>query len=550
MRSVLARVDRTSLWIAGALALGLSIGLASLVVGQALSGARPEPAVAAPLLLGDRPGPTPVAFGPVRPAPLRNAPARRGLLTFRGDASRSFYGIGPVPRHPQILWRYPSSGGMCMRSADETGKKTWCGVGWTGQANVVQGDAEAVACDADHRGRAGFARAPVLTRAGKRAAAKLRCDARAARVEIRFGAFDGAYHFLDGETGTELRPSLQTGDLAKGSATSDPDGYPLYYAGSRDNRLRVVALDRPEPTVLWSLDAHATGRPVVWNDDWDGAPLVFGDYLIEGGENSWLYVIRLNRGYDADGHVRVAPTVAVSVPSWDAKLEQQRPDRAFSIENSVAFRNGVVYFANSAGLVQGWDISRVLAGGRTARRVFRFWTGDDTDASIVVDEQGYLYVASELEKFDGRSARVGQLMKLDPRRPRAPLVWSVPVREIGFGGKGGIWSTPALDRRLLYAATNAGGLLGVERGTGRVIWRVALPGPTWSSPVVVDGVLLEGDCAGVLHAYDVRDQRRPPAELWRVTLGGCIEATPAVWLGRIYVGTRGGAMYAIGPAPH
>ena len=39
-----------------------------------------------------------------------------------------------------------------------------------------------------------------------------------------------------------------TGDLAKGSATSDPDGYPLYYAGSRDNKLRVVALDRGRPT--------------------------------------------------------------------------------------------------------------------------------------------------------------------------------------------------------------------------------------------------------------------------------------------------------------
>ena len=32
-----------------------------------------------------------------------------------------------------------------------------------------------------------------------------------------------------------MRPDLVTGDLAKGSATSDPDGYPLYYAGSRDN---------------------------------------------------------------------------------------------------------------------------------------------------------------------------------------------------------------------------------------------------------------------------------------------------------------------------
>ena len=33
--------------------------------------------------------------------------------------------------------------------------------------------------------------------------------------------------------------------------------------------------------------------------------------------------------------------------------------------------------------------------------------------------------------------------------------------------------------------------------------------------------------------------------LWSIRLGGCIESTPAVWRGRIYVGTRGGALYAL-----
>ena len=433
-----------------------------------------------------------------------------GLTTFRGNATRSYYGEGPVPRRPVIAWRYPASGGLCSRSTDETGTSTWCGVGWTGQPNVV----------------------PVG----------------GGRLEVRFGAYDGGHHFVDGRTGGALRPALRTGDLAKGSATSDPDGFPLYYAGSRDNRLRVVALDRPEPTVLWELDARTSAPRVVWNDDWDGAPLIVGDYLLEGGENSWFYVVKLNRGYDAQGRARVRPRVVLRVPGWDARLEQVRPDRAFSIESSVAFDRGVAYFANSAGLVQGWDVSRVLAGGRGARRVFRFWTGDDTDASVVVDRQGFLYVASELEQFNARSARVGQLLKLDPRRPRAPVVWSVPLRGIGFGGKGGAWATPALDRGLVYVATNAGGVVAVDRVSGRVVWELRLPGPTWSSPVVVDGVLLQGDCAGVLHAYDVRRQRRPPRELWRISLGGCIEATPAVWRGRIFVGTRGGAMYALADA--
>jgi outer membrane protein assembly factor BamB len=98
----------------------------------------------------------------------------------------------------------------------------------------------------------------------------------------------------------------------------------------------------------------------------------------------------------------------------------------------------------------------------------------------------------------------------------------------------------------VYVATNAGELVAVDRQTGRLRWRRTLAGHTWGSPVVAGGVLVQGDCSGVLHAFDVRREGRRPRELWSVRLGGCIEATPAVWRGRIYVGTRGGALYAIG----
>ena len=72
---------------------------------------------------------------------------------------------------------------------------------------------------------------------------------------------------------------------------------------------------------------------------------------------------------------------------------------------------------------------------------------------------------------------------------------------------------------------------------------------TWGSPVVVDDVLIEGDCEGNLHAYDVSDPRIDPPQLWSVHLGGCIEATPAVWKGRLYVAARGGKFYALGDLP-
>jgi outer membrane protein assembly factor BamB len=448
---------------------------------------------------------------PDRPQPIPTAePINteiQGLTTFRGNATRSYYGEGPVPKDPEILWRYPESGGMCSESSDEEGTRTWCGTGWTGQPNVVEVEDE---------------------------------------VQVRFGAYDRAVHVLDGRTGQELYEPFPTGDLIKGTVTSDPDGYPLLYTGSRDNYLRVLALDRGDrPVELWSLSSDSAPDP-VWNNDWDGSPLIIEDHLLEGGENSWFYVVELNRDYGPDGRVTVNPQVRLTVPGFDQQLFSELGDQEVSIENSVAFHDGIVYFANSGGLVQGWDVSRVLEGKRKAERVFRFWTGEDTDASVVIDEEGYLYVASELERHNARSSEVGQLLKLDPTERRDPVVWDIPIP--GEGGDGGIWATPALYGDAVLAPTNTGRILAVDRDTGRIRWEFDLPPPTWSSPAIVDGVMILGDCAGVLHAYDLGEDplKKRPRELWSVELGGCIESTPAVWRGKVYVGTRGGAMFAIG----
>jgi outer membrane protein assembly factor BamB len=468
-----------------------------------------------------------LAQGPGPAAPINTkAP---GLTTFRGNASRSYYGEGPVPTDPAIRWRYPDDGTKLCSDSAEGGPgspvKEWCGTGWTGQPNVV--------------------------------------PARDGSMTIRVGAYDGHYHFLDAGTGQPVMPDLVTEDLAKGSATSDPDGFPLYYAGSRDNLFRVVALDRAEPTVLWSMDSHDTSlvpRP-MWNDDWDGAALVIDDVLIEGGENGWLYLVRLNRGYDARGLVTVKPEVIATVPGFDDELlaaiaqpgnpNEDGLDTRYdvSIESSVAYRDGVVYVANSGGLITGWDISDVLAGGTGVHLVFRYWTGDDTDASIVIDDEGYLYVASEYQRFNDRSREVGQLIKLDPRQPaESALVWSVPALELGFEGAGGSWSTPAIAGDVVYFTTAAGRVLAIDRADGVVLWERQIASPSIASPVVVDGVLLQGDCSGHLYAWDVADPNAEPTLLWNLDLGDCIESTPAVWHGWLYVGTREGYLYGIADA--
>jgi hypothetical protein len=493
------------------------IGGAWLFISRGTSGStHPEAARSVPAPPStSRPKPTrPRHHRPAAPGPINTTFA--GLTTFRGNATRDYYGAGPMPRHPVIRWRYPASGGLCSRSSDLFGTETWCGTGWTGQPNVVV-----------HRN---------------------------GTIEIREGAYDDDYHFWNGATGRPLRPDLHTGDLAKGSATSDSDGYPLYYGGSRDNHLRVIAMDRARPTVLWSVDAHSVPH-LIWNDDWDAAPLQIGDYLLEGGENSWFYVIRLHRHYNAKGLVEVSPKIVMLVPGWDAKLGEEVHDEDISIEDSVAFFKGVVYFSNGGGLVQGWDISDILRGGHRYRRVFRFWDGDDTDATIVIDPHGYLYVSRHIEENVPRPEslprdhQLGGLMKLNPHNPRHPVVWSVPIGN--FAPDGGSLSTPALYKGVVYDAGTDGEVMAVDQRTGKTFWHLHLPPPTIGSPVTIDNQMVLGDCEGGLRDYDIANPRVRPKLLWTVHLDGCIESTPAVWHGMLWVGARGGQFYGIGDrGPH
>jgi outer membrane protein assembly factor BamB len=513
-----AQQARTSLAVGVALASMISTGASAWQTNDddGTPVAIPSPGVVEPVQPEDAP---PRTFNPalsvgeavfVDPASQFGQPwdgRTAGMLTFRGNPTRTFNGTGPIPRTaPQIRWTFPEKGGMCAPSRDGQGTRTWCGTGWTGQANLWS-----------------------------------RPDG---SQWVMFGGMDRAYHFLDATSGEPVLPAFPTGDINKGSATLDPDGYPLYYGGSRDNLLRVFALDREEATVLWELDANDV-EPRLWNNDWDSAPLVIGDYLIAGGENSNLHVIELNRFYGTDGKVTVDPRIVFTAPGWDQELLDAIGDQNVSIESSVAVSGTIVYFANSGGLVQGWDL-RGIRDGRVPERVFRFWTGDDTDASIVVDDAGFLYVASEYERRNDRSQELGQLMKLDPSRPDDPVVWSFSDDlDDRYDGAAGFWATPALHEGVVIVPTNAGRLLGIDQSTGELLWQRRLAPHVWQSPVIVDDVLLQGDCAGVLRAFDVANPRVLPTELWSVQLNGCIESTPTVWDGRIYVGARGGQFTAL-----
>ena len=379
----------------------------------------------------------------------------------------------------------------------------WCGTGWTGQPAIFERDD---------------------------------------RTWAVFGALDGAVHFVDVATGEAILPPFPTDDIIKGSVTIDPEGYPIVYVGSRDNELRAIAFDGERARELWSLDSESI-RPRLWNNDWDGSPLVIGDHLFVGGENSRIHIVRLERSFDADGLAELDATLIWHAAGWDDELLRVAGDNV-SIENSVTISGDTLYFANSGGLIQGWDIAD-LRNGVPPERVFRFWAGDDIDASLVADEDGMLYAGVEFERNNARSRQLGQLIKLDPTKEGDDaIVWSVQENQ---GRNTGVWGTPALWNDLVIFGSEGGRLRAVDRATGEDRWSIGLGFHLWQSPVVVDDTLLMGNCSGVMRAFALDPAGAEPTERWALRLDdGCIESTPAVWNGSIVVGTRAGGVYAIG----
>jgi outer membrane protein assembly factor BamB len=108
------------------------------------------------------------------------------------------------------------------------------------------------------------------------------------------------------------------------------------------------------------------------------------------------------------------------------------------------------------------------------------------------------------------------------------------------GSDAGSWSTPAVRNGVVYVNTHQGSLIAVDGADGTLLWEEPVGVHSWSSPAIVDDTLVTATCLGDVRAYSLADPRAP-ARLWSLSLGeACLEATPVVWKGAIYLGSRDG----------
>ena len=457
-----------------------------------------------------------------------------GVLTFRGDHHRStpVWGTSSVTeREFEVAWQFKTT-----RGRYEQVKKAWGGgAGWTGQPSIIRWPPEVRAVmnlKSQHKEDDGF-------------------------LEVVQGSLDGRVYFLDLATGLPSREPtfwnaaterfdadyINVRNPIKGSLSLDPRGFPLLYVGQGVPQVGPIGF-RIFSLLDGQLLHFIPGRDRDAYRSWgafDSSALINreNDSMVLGGENGLLYRVRLNTEFDP------------SVPSLSLSPEVSRLRMKLSgqpkqgIENSVVAHKNLVWFADNGGAVYCVD----LRDG-AVKWVWHGPHADDTNPTLVLaleEERPVLYYGAELDLQKGLSQKAW-LRKLDGLN--GALLW-----EQGFASgvtgplNSGVYGTVALGTgqldHLLFAVVsgfpvdNAFRLMALERSTGDTLWNFDGDTYSWSSPLFFwseegEPWLVQGDARGRLRLLDARTGE----EVAQVSLGANVEASPAMFEGRIVVGTR------------
>lgn len=446
-----------------------------------------------------------------------------GIFTFRGGPRRTGGAYGHIPEDPRelaVAWKVDTG----------AGSPPWYGgSGWTGQPAIV--------------------RWPAVMRHSMPKLGALR--QREDLVEVIQGSLDGSVHFIDLATGKRSRPPIVTGNPIKGSVSLDPRGYPLLFVGQgipqgRPIGLRVFELiGHREVFFLPGGDKEAPRRG--WGAfDSSGLLNRATDTYVVGGENGLLYLLRLNTDFDP---LALTLKVAPQVVRYRYRSDE---NRHFGIENSLSAWRNLAFFADNGGTLQAMDL-------RSMAPLWRFEAGDDTDATLALeleDDVPRLYTGCEVDKTGPRGRT--WLRRLNGLTGTADWERSylcqgalVPKKD-----DAGVFATPVPGfgevAHLVYFVLARcpgpvnGVLLALDKRTGEEAWRVELPKYSWSTPTLLSTpsgrvYLLLGGIGGVLRLFEATTGR----EVASLKLVGDIESSPAVFEGRIVLGTRGNRIYGI-----
>ncbi len=370
-------------------------------------------------------------------------------------------------------------------------------------------------------------------------------------TEVIQASLNGNIFFLDLLTGKESRPPLKLHAPAKGSVSVDPRGYPLLYTGQGlpTDKIGFRLINLIDQSVMYfksGIDPHCYRR---WGA-FDGSALFnrLNDCFVLGGENGLLYMYKLNTVFEPG---KSKFTVNPKALKYKYKTKGMVLSH-LGIENSVAQYRNIVYFADNNGNLQAFDL-------QTLQPLWLAGTGDDTDASVTVEEEGnvpMLYCGCEVDKQGKEGmATVRKVNGFDGK-----TLWQKSYKcmskALPYLIDGGMLSTNAVGKGDIsnmvifsisqYEIIGRGLLVALDKKTGNEIWKVILKAYAWSSPVLLSS---ESGKTYMVLCNSIGDvllmDPKNGAVLDKLSLGYNIEATPAVFDNMIVVGSRGPYIYGI-----
>jgi outer membrane protein assembly factor BamB len=418
--------------------------------------APPEPSEAPPAPEPEPPGEPRVEAGPESPAPSvldedfpdwnlgEDSTSEQTMLMFRGNPSHTFYGTGPLPEQPKLLWR-TQLGTFAGKKVGHKETTIWKGTGWSGH--------------------------PV--RWGK---------------HVFVGAVDRTFYSFHAETG-KIAWKFQAERMFKGSSCFYKG---RLYTGNVDNIIRC--LDGKTGKLVWSYDTHR---------DCDSSPCVVGNRLYIGGEDGFLKCFDPDSGslhWKVDlGEGRGAPPGSGGIESSPAVADG---------EIYVGHYDGYLLCADAMTGAEKWrastgadtDVSPVVSGDRVyiaaemehpylycfdrSRKGKKVWEFNNkkgywSTPAVVGDR---LYIGGNdavLYCLDARSGKV---------------IWT-------FQAGDAIWCSPAVvDGKVAFGSYDPYFYL-LDAARGKLLWKYDMGERTHSTPCIVDGKIYVGSANGWFHCF-------------------------------------------------
>lgn len=437
-----------------------------------------------------------------------------GVLTFRGNNYREANYHGKVDESPNefvVEWTYKTE-------EDFTPGKygTWGGgTGWTGQPLYIEWPDSC------------------LTRMRKNKIVK---DGFSGK-EIIVGSLCGDLYFIDYETGKNSREPIATGNPIKGTVSLDPTLNGNLYVG------HGVPNNRPFGAVVFNL--YTNKRTDIFPEDpkalrhwgaYDSSALRIGQFVFRPSENGGIY-----KWYSNGGKMSLQSVLRYTVNGV-----------APGIESSISVYANYGYVSDNRGNIIAVNLD-------TMKPVWRYYIGDDTDATAVIaveDERPYLYVGCEIDKS---TDNYSSFVKLDATDGKEIWKTKLPgqareVNEKKFDG--GFYSSAILGindcQNLVYANVvenlkgSNGALVAFDRSTGNIAFKTPLKYYSWSSPVrFIDKngkmYIVTGDGLGYIYIVDGHSG----SIIISKQIGANFESSPVVVNNTIVIGSRGNSIFKI-----